>query len=65
MHHHPPDVASADAQLGHPFGAALARVHQGIALGVSRPVGSTPPLLALGGSFGELIANDDWRIALC
>ncbi len=57
-------MASADAQYGLPFGVALARAHQGIALGVYKPVGSTPPLLALRGSLGELIANNDWRVAL-
>ncbi len=57
-------MASADAGYGHPFGAALARAHQGIALGVYELVGSTPLLLALRGSLGELIANDDRRVAL-
>ncbi len=57
-------MASADAQYGLPFGAALARVHQGIALGVYELVRSTPPLLALWGSLGELIADDDRRVAL-
>ncbi len=49
---------------GLPFGAVLARVHQGIALGVYKLVGSTPPLLTLQGSLGELIANNYWRVAL-
>ncbi len=40
--------------LGILFGAALAPAHQGIALGVSKPVGSTLPLLALRGYLGEL-----------
>ncbi len=57
-------MASADAQYGHPFGAELARAHQGIALGVYELVGSAPPLLALWGSLGGLIADDDWRVAL-
>ncbi len=57
-------MASADARYGLPFGAALARAHQGIALGVYKPVGSTPPLLMLRGSLGELIADDDRRVAL-
>ena len=57
-------MASADAWYGLPFGAALARAHQGITLGVSKPVGSTLPLLALLGSLGELIADDDRRVAL-
>ncbi len=61
--HHPANVASADAKSGHPFGAALARTHQGIALGVSKPMGSTPPLLALRGSLREFIADDDRRVA--
>ena len=43
---------------------ASALAHQGIALGVYKPVGSTPPLLAFRGSLGELIANDDRRVAL-
>jgi hypothetical protein len=58
-------MASADARYGLPFGAALARAHQGIALGVYELIRSTPPLLALRGSRGELIADDDWRVALC
>ena len=62
--HRPSDVASTDARYGLPFGVALARAHQGIALGVYKPVGSTPPLLALRGSLGELIADNDRRIAL-
>ena len=63
--HHPADVASADAQSGHPFGAALALAHQGITLGVSKPVGSTQPLITLRGSLGDLNADDDQRVALC
>ncbi len=58
-------MALADAQSGHSFGTALVRAYQGIALGVSKPVGSTPLLLALRGSLGELFANDDWRVGLC
>jgi hypothetical protein len=57
-------MALADARYGHPFGAALARVHQGIALGVYKPVGSTLPLLALQGSLEELIATNGRRVAL-
>jgi hypothetical protein len=57
--HHPSGAALADARYGHPFHAALARGHQGIALGVYKPVGSTPLLLPLWGSLGELIADDD------
>ncbi len=57
-------MAWADAQYGHPFGAALVRAHQGIALGVYELIGSTPPLLALRGSLGELIADNDWHVAL-
>ncbi len=56
-------MASANAWYGLAFGAALARAHQGISLGVYKPVGSTPPLLALQGSMGELIANDGRRVA--
>jgi hypothetical protein len=63
--HHPSGVASADARYGHPFGAAHARAHRGIALGVYKPVGSTPPLLTLQGSWKELIADDGQRVALC
>ena len=58
-------MASADAHSGHPFGVALARPHQGIALGVYKLVGSTPLLLVLWGSLGDLIAGDDQCIALC
>ncbi len=57
-------MALADARYGHPFGVALAHAHQGIALGVYELVGSTLPLLALWGSLGELIADNDWRVAL-
>ncbi len=57
-------MASADAQYGLPFGAALARAHQGIALGVYKLVGSTLPLLALWGSLWELIADNDRGVAL-
>ena len=57
-------MASADAWYGHPFGAALVRAHQGIALKVYKPVGSTPLLLALRGSWEELIADDGRRVAL-
>ena len=63
--HHPSNVASANAWYEHHFGAALARAHQGIALGVYKPVGSTSPLLALWGALEELIADDDRRVALC
>ncbi len=62
--HGPSIVASADAWYGLPFGAALARTHQGIALGVYELVRSTPPPLALRGSREESIANDGWRAAL-
>ncbi len=62
--HHPSGVASADAQYGHPFGVVLAGVHQGIALGVYKIVGSTPPLLALWESREELIDDDGRRVAL-
>ncbi len=57
-------MALADAQYGHPFGTALARAHQGIALGVYELVRSTPPLLALRGSWEELITADGRRVAL-
>ncbi len=50
--------------MGILFGVALARTHQGIALGVYEPIGSTPPLLALRGSWEELIADNGWRVAL-
>ena len=58
-------MALANAWYGHPFGVVLAHMYQGIALGVYKPVGSTPLLLALWGSLGELIADDDRRVALC
>ena len=58
-------MASADAWYGLPVSVALARAHQGIALGVYELVGSTLPLLVLPGSLGELIANDGQRVALC
>jgi hypothetical protein len=57
-------VALANAQSGHPFGVVLVHAHQGIALGVYKLVGSTPPLLELWASLGELIAPNDRRIAL-
>jgi hypothetical protein len=57
-------MASADARYELPFEAALARVHQGITLGVYKLVGSTLLLLALRGSLGELIAGNDWRLVL-
>ncbi len=57
-------MVSADARYGLPFGVALARLHQGIALGVYELVRSTPPPLALWESREELIANDGWRAAL-
>ena len=57
-------MASANARYGHPFGAALARAHQGIALGVYKLVGSTPSLLALRGSWEALITDDGRRVAL-
>ncbi len=57
-------MASADAWYGLPFGAVLAHAHQGIALGVYKPVGSTLPLLVLQGSLGELMADNDWCVAL-
>ena len=57
-------MALADDQYGHPFGAALERTHQGIALGVYELVGSTLPLLVLQGSREELTADDGWRIVL-
>jgi hypothetical protein len=62
--HHPSGVALADARYGYPFGPALVRLHKGIALGVYELVGSTPPLLALWGSLGKLIAGNDQRVAL-
>jgi hypothetical protein len=55
-------VALANARYGHPFGVALTHVHQGIALGVYKLVGSTPPLLTLRGSWEELIVDDGWRV---
>ncbi len=58
MRHRQSGVALADAWYGLPFGAALARTHQGIALGVYELVRSTPPLLALWGSLGELIVDN-------
>ena len=58
-------MALADAQSGHPFGSALAHVHHGIALGVSKTVGSILLLLALRGTLSELIADNDWRAVLC
>ena len=51
--------------MGLLFGAALARAHQGIALVVYKPVGLIPPLLALRGSLGRLIADDGRHVALC
>ena len=57
-------MASADTWYGLPFGAALARAHQGIALGVYELVDSTLLLLALWGSREGLVANDGRRVAL-
>ena len=51
--HQPADVALVNAKSGLLFGAALAHAHQGIALGVSRPVGSTLLLLSLRGPWGN------------
>ncbi len=62
--HCPSGMASADARYGLPFGAAPARAHQGIALGVYELVRSTPPPLAPWGSHEELIADDDQQAAL-
>ncbi len=64
MRHRPSGVASADARYGLPFGVALARAHQGITLGVYELVRSTPLLLTLWGSLGELIADGGWRASL-
>ena len=58
-------MALADAWYELLFGAVLARAYQGITLGVYKPIGSTLPLLTLWGSLGELIADNDWRVALC
>ena len=55
--------ASAPSSIRRGLGR-LGRVHQGIALGVYKPVGSTLPLLALWGSREELIADDGRRLAL-
>ena len=57
-------MALANAPYGFPFDVALARAHHGVALGVSKPIGSTPLLLALWGSLGELINDDDRHVAL-
>ncbi len=56
--------ALADARYGLLFGAALARAHQGVALGVHKLVGSTLLLVALWGSLRELIADDYRHVAL-
>ena len=63
--HHPADVASANTQSGLPFGAVLTCAHQGIALGISGPVGPDLPRLALWGPWGNEFATDDRRVALC
>ena len=62
--HHPSGVASADTWYGHPFGMALAHAHQGITLRVYKPVGSTPLLIALQGSWEDLIVDDGRCVAL-
>ena len=49
----------ADDQTGLPFGAALARAHKGIALGVYGPVGPTLPRLALQGLWGNYFTDND------
>ncbi len=57
-------MALADARYGLPFGAALGRAHQGIALGVYELVRSTPPPLTLRESREALIAADGQHVAL-
>ena len=46
-----------------PFGAALARVHQGIALEVYGLARALPPRVALGGHLGQFPRVDDRRVA--
>ncbi len=61
MQRHPADVGKSDGQAGLPFGAALARVHRGIALGVYGLARATPPRVALWGPLGQYPRVDDRR----
>ena len=60
----PADIGDANDQTGLPLGAALARVHQGLACGAYRLASPTPPRVALRGPWGSIIAVDDRRAAV-
>ena len=55
--------AKPTVRLGSLFGAALARAHRGIALGVYGLTRALPPRVALGGHLGQFPRVDDRRVA--
>ena len=59
---HPADVGTADGQSGLPFGAALARAHRGIGLGVCGLARTTPTRAALPGPPWQFPRVDDRRV---
>ncbi len=59
---HPADVGESNGQAGLPFGAALARAHWGIALGVYGLARATPLRVALWGPLGQFPRVDDRRV---
>jgi hypothetical protein len=56
---HPVYVGDSVGQAGLPFGAALARAHRGIALGVCVIACALLPRVALRGPFGQFPRVDD------
>ena len=60
---HPADVVPAYGQSGLPFGAALARAHWGISLGVCGLARTTPTRAALLGSPWQFPPFDDRWVA--
>ena len=60
---HPADVGPADGQSGLPFGAALARAHRGIGLGVCGLARTAPTRAALLGPPWQFPRVDDRRVA--
>ncbi len=60
----PADIGDANDQTGLPLGAALARVHQGLAHGVYGLASQTPLRVTLRGPWGSNIAINDWRAAV-
>ncbi len=61
---HPADIDESDGQTGLPFGAALARAHWGIALGVYELACAAPPRVALWGPLGQFLHVIDTNLAL-